>query len=108
VPVMVLHPFANIIPLAGVELNSSPAINVWMQSYDPAHRWWLSTFWAGLPLVVLLVAMIGLRVKGHISALIALAVALVIAVAVFHMPAHLAAISTVLGAGYGLSPRVSR
>ncbi len=101
---MVLYPYADIVPLVGVELKNFPAINVWMQSYDPAHHWLISTFWAALPLAVLLVAMIGLRLKGHISALVALAVALVIAVAVFHMPAHLAATSTVLGACYGLFP----
>lgn len=99
-----LYPYADIVPLVGVELKNFPAINVWMQSYDPAHHWLISTFWAALPLAVLLVAMIGLRLKGHISALVALAVALVIAVAVFHMPAHLAATSTVLGACYGLFP----
>jgi lactate permease len=85
-------------------LENFPAANVWMQSYDPAHHWWLSTFWAALPLIVLLAAMIGLRLKGHVSALVALAVALVIAIGIFHMPVHLAALSTLLGAGYGLFP----
>ncbi len=56
------------------------------------------------PLVVLLAAMIGLRLKGHISALVALAVGLVVAVGIFHMPTHLAVLSTILGAGYGLFP----
>src|SRR5438552_5846362 len=76
----------------------------WMQAYDPSHHWWLSTVWAALPLVVLLAAMIGLRLKGHISALVALAVAMIVAVGIFHMPMHLAVLSTVLGAGYGLFP----
>src|ERR1700680_2853814 len=76
----------------------------WMQAYDPSHHWWLSTLWAALPLVVLLAAMIGLRLKGHISALLALGVALIIAVGIYHMPVHLAALSTILGAGYGLFP----
>jgi lactate permease len=84
--------------------DAAPAVTPWMQAYDPAHHWWLSTFWAALPLVVLLAAMIGLRLKGHISALIALAVALAITVGIFHMPVHLAALSTILGAGYGLFP----
>jgi len=75
-----------------------------MQAYDPSHHWWLSTAWAALPLVVLLAAMIVLRLKGHISALIALAVALIVAIGIFHMPVHLAALSTMLGAGYGLFP----
>lgn len=99
---MMIHPLDNLIPLAGAFLQGSST--VWMQAYDPSRHWWLSTFWAALPLVVLLIAMIGLRLKGHISALIALAVALVVAMAVFHMPAQLAGISTLLGAGYGLFP----
>jgi lactate permease len=48
--------------------------------------------------------MIGLRLKGHIPALLALGVALVITVGIYHMSMHLAALSTILGAGYGLFP----
>ena len=42
----------------------------WQQVYDPAHHWWLSTLWAALPLVVLLVTMVGLRMKAHLAALV--------------------------------------
>src|ERR1700721_2160774 len=94
----------NLTQLLAVVPRGAPSINLWMQGYDPAHHWWLSTFSAALPLVVLLAAMIGLRLKGHISALIALAVALVITVGIFHMPVHLAVLSTILGASYGLFP----
>ena len=76
----------------------------WPQSYDPAHHWLLSTVWAALPLLVLLVAMAGLRVKGHLAALAGMATALAIALAVFHMPARLAFLATGLGAAYGLFP----
>jgi lactate permease len=76
----------------------------WPQSYDPARHWLLSTAWAGLPLLVLLVAMAGLRVKGHLAALAGMATALAIALAVFHMPARLAFLATGLGAAYGLFP----
>jgi lactate permease len=100
---MMLFPESLTLLLVAVP-DAAPAVTAWMQAYDPAHHWWLSTFWAALPLVVLLAAMIGLRLKGHISALIALAVALAITVGIFHMPVHLAALSTILGAGYGLFP----
>ena len=100
---MMLFP-ENLTLLLAVVPGVAPAVTAWMQGYDPAHRWWLSTLWAALPLLVLLAAMIGLRLKGHISALIALALALVITVGIFHMPVHLAALSTILGAGYGLFP----
>lgn len=76
----------------------------WHQAYDPAHHWWLSTFWAGLPLLMLLVMLIGFKLKAHLAALVALSVALVVAAAIFSMPVHLALLATVLGAGYGLFP----
>jgi lactate permease len=102
--IVTIHFPQNPVRLAAAALEDSSATTPWMQSYDPTHHWWLSTLWAAIPLIVLLVAMIGLRLKGHISALISLAVALLIAVTIFHMPIHLAALSTTLGAGYGLFP----
>jgi lactate permease len=99
-----IHLFDNNISTWALVSERSPVIASWLQSYDPAHHWWLSTFWAALPLVVLLAAMIGLRLKGHISALVALAIALIVTVGIFHMPIHLAALSTILGVGYGLFP----
>jgi lactate permease len=94
----------NIHSLLAIALGPAPQITTWMQAYDPANHWWLSTAWAALPLIVLLVAMIFLKLKGHISALLSLAVALVIVIAIFHMPVHLAMLSTLLGVGYGLFP----
>jgi lactate permease len=76
----------------------------WPQSYDPAHHWLLSAALAALPLLVLLVAMAGLRIKGHLAALAGLATALAVALAVFHMPVQLAFLATSLGAAYGLFP----
>ena len=76
----------------------------WLQAYDPSHHWWISTFWAALPLLTLLGLLVGLKLKAHVSALLALAVALVVAVAIFHMPVHLTLLATALGAGYGLFP----
>ena len=54
--------------------------------------------------MVLLVALVGFRLKAHWSALAGLAVALAVAVAVFHMPANLAVLATAFVAGYGLFP----
>jgi len=76
----------------------------WRQSYDPAHHWLLSAAWAALPLFVLLVAMAILHIKGHLAALTALAATLIIALAIFQMPWHLALLATGLGAAYGLFP----
>jgi lactate permease len=86
--------------LWGAPRHASP----WPQSYDPAHHWIISAAWAALPLLVLLVAMAGLRIKGHLAALAGMATALAIALAVFHMPARLALLATGLGAAYGIFP----
>jgi lactate permease len=76
----------------------------WAQGYDPTHHWWLSTAWAALPLLVLLTTIVGLKLKAHRAALLALATAFTIAVFVFHMPVILASLAAVYGAGYGLFP----
>lgn len=77
---------------------------LWQQSYDPTHHWWLSTFWAALPLVVLIVVLVGLRVRAHMAAIFALLVGLAVAIGIFHMPLHLSLLATAYGAGYGLFP----
>ncbi len=85
--------------------NSIPAGTPhWAQVYDPTHRWWLSTAWAALPLLVLLTAIVGLRLKAHLAALLALATSFAIAVVVFHMPVILASLSALYGGSYGLFP----
>jgi len=76
----------------------------WTQSYDPLGHWWLSTVLAAAPVAVLLGLLALLRVKAHLAALAGLATALLIAIAVFHMPARLAFTAAAFGAGYGLFP----
>jgi len=80
--------------------NSTP----WLQAYDPTGRWWLSTFCAALPVVALLGSMALLHMKAHMAAVVGLATALIMAIAVFHMPVRMALTTTVYGAGYGLFP----
>jgi lactate permease len=87
------------LPLVYVGMHSP-----WLQSYDPTHYWWLSTACAALPLIALLVALLGPRLKAHYSALIALAVALAVVIGIFRMPVDLALRATVYGAAYGLFP----
>jgi lactate permease len=82
----------------------SPPPKEWLQHYDPTGHWWLSSGLAALPLGVLLICMIGFRVKGHLSALLATGLALAVSVVAFHMPLSLAVRATGLGAAYGLFP----
>ena len=85
-------------------LRLSALATSWQQQYDPMGHWWLSTVIAALPVIVLLGALAFGHVKAHYAALAGLATALLTALFGFHMPARLAAATTVYGLGYGLFP----
>src|SRR3954454_175946 len=75
------------------------------QAYDPvSHSLGLSTLVAVLPLVTLFVLLGGLRWKAQWAALASLAVALIVAIAVYDMPAGQAFDSAAEGAAFGLFP----
>lgn len=76
----------------------------WQQVYDPLHNPLLSTLAAFLPAALLLVCLGWLRMKAHLSALIGLGAALLVAVLVFGMPAGMAGVSALYGAAYGFLP----
>lgn len=102
---MSIRPIQNIGLLPAASLGPvTDNITPWFQGYNPTHHWWLSTFWAALPLVILLITLVGFKFKAHLAALMSLAIALVIAVSIFHMPTPLAARAAAFGAGYGLFP----
>ena len=76
----------------------------WSQVYDPTGSMLLSTILAALPVIVLLGAIGIFEMKAHLAALLGLASALLIAILVFGMPAGMAVMSAVYGAGFGLWP----
>ena len=77
------------------------------QVYTPvADSLILSTLVAAIPIVVLFVLLAGFRVAAHWSSLVSLALAIVIAVAVYGMPISLALNSTLAGIAFGLFPIV--
>ncbi|MEA2953119.1 MAG: lactate permease [Alphaproteobacteria bacterium] len=77
---------------------------MWNQVYNPFGNSVLSTICAALPVVTLLVLIASNKVKAHIAALIALAVANVVAIYFFTMPAGLSLRATALGAVTGFFP----
>ncbi len=79
-------------------------MDVWSQNYAPVVNVGVSALVAMLPVVTLLGLLAFWHVRAHLAAIAGLAVALVIAIFVYHMPAELALASSALGAAYGMFP----
>ncbi len=75
------------------------------QVLDPVgDSLFLSAIFAALPLIALFVLLGGLKWKAHLAALASLAIALIVAIVVYSMPAGQALDAAVLGACFGLFP----
>ena len=80
---------------------------MYQQVHDPVGgSLGLSTLFAVLPLVTLFVLLAGLRLPAYRACLIALAVAVTVAIAVYGMPAGQAFNSAAAGAAFGILPIV--
>lgn len=77
---------------------------MWKQVIDPFNNLFLSALVALVPVLVIFWALIIRKMKGHQASLLATAVAIIIAIAVYQMPVKLALLSAVHGAMYGLFP----
>ena len=78
---------------------------MYQQVYDPVgDSLGLTVIFAALPLLCLFILLGGLKLAAHWSALCALAVALIVAIAVYSMPAGQAFDSGLEGAVFGLFP----
>jgi lactate permease len=76
----------------------------WTQVYTPLGNLFGSALVAAIPVVLLLGALAFFHMKAHWAALLGLASALVIAVAVYGMPAQTAGATALYGAAFGLLP----
>jgi lactate permease len=78
---------------------------MYKQVLDPVgNSLFLSAIFAALPLLALFVLLGGLKWKAHFAALASLAIALIVALVVYSMPAGQALDAAVLGACFGLFP----
>ena len=77
----------------------------WVQTYTPlGGSLGLSAFVAAIPILVLFLMLAVLRKAAWVSAVSALVSALLVALAVYGMPARLAVIASIYGAAYGVFP----
>jgi lactate permease len=74
----------------------------WTQRYDPLGSWPLSTLVSALPVLTLFFVLIVMKRRVWMSALSGMIVAIALAVAVFHMPAAMAAAACVHGFIFGV------
>src|SRR3954449_970885 len=78
---------------------------MYQQVYDPvSNSLGVSSIFAALPLITLFVLLGVLKMKAQWAALISLAVALIVAIAVYSMPAGQAFDSAAEGAAFGIFP----
>ena len=76
----------------------------WQQIYDPMANIWLSSAIAMIPIVFFFLALAIFRLKGSVAATITVALALLVALFAYQMPAATAFASLVYGFFYGLWP----
>jgi lactate permease len=76
----------------------------WQQVYNPLNSVALSTFFAALPIVVLLGTLALLKIKAHWAAILGLVTALAVAIVIFGMPTQMAFTTAFMGALFGLLP----
>ncbi len=77
---------------------------LWQQNYDPAGNIWLSSLIAALPILFFFYALIKLKLKGYQAGTVTVAIALLVALFFYKMPADRAFASVGYGFFYGLWP----
>ncbi|MGE5466034.1 MAG: L-lactate permease, partial [Ignavibacteria bacterium] len=79
-------------------------MQTWQQIYDPLGNLWLSSLVAAIPIIFFFVALAVMRLKGHIAGTITVALALLVAIFFYQMPADMALASAANGFLFGLWP----
>ena len=77
---------------------------MWIQNYDPAGSIWLSALIAALPIICFLLCLVVFKLKGYQAGFITVALAAVVAIFFYGMPAQLVGASFVQGYTNGMWP----
>ncbi|EEL52102.1 lactate permease LctP family transporter [Bacillus mycoides] len=79
-------------------------MNTWTQIYDPLNNIWLSALVAALPILFFVLCLTVFKIKGYLSGLYSVILAIIISIFVYKMPATMAVSSAAFGVAAGFYP----
>ena len=79
-------------------------MNTWTHIYDPLNNIWLSALVAALPILFFVLCLTVFKIKGYLSGLYSVILAIILAIFVYKMPATMAISSAAFGVAAGFYP----
>ncbi|MGG3522114.1 lactate permease LctP family transporter [Bacillus pseudomycoides] len=79
-------------------------MNTWTQIYDPLNNIWLSALVAALPILFFVLCLTVFKIKGYLSGLYSVILAIILSIFVYKMPATMAVSSAAFGVAAGFYP----
>ncbi|WP_026593922.1 lactate permease LctP family transporter [Bacillus sp. UNC437CL72CviS29] len=79
-------------------------MSTWTQIYDPLNNIWLSAIVAALPILFFVLCLTVFKIKGYLSGLYSVILAIILSIFVFKMPATMAVSSAAFGVAAGFYP----
>ncbi|CAG9613043.1 Glycolate permease GlcA [Bacillus rhizoplanae] len=79
-------------------------MSTWTQVYDPLHNIWLSALVAALPILFFILCLTVFKIKGYLSGLYSVILAIILSIFVYKMPATMAVSSAAFGVAAGFYP----
>ncbi|WP_459502504.1 lactate permease LctP family transporter [Bacillus sp. C1] len=79
-------------------------MSTWTQIYDPLNNIWLSAIVAALPILFFVLCLTVFKMKGYLSGLYSVILAIILSIFVYKMPATMAVSSAAFGVAAGFYP----
>ncbi|PED10270.1 lactate permease LctP family transporter [Bacillus pseudomycoides] len=79
-------------------------MSTWTQIYDPLNNIWLSALVAALPILFFVLCLTVFKIKGYLSGLYSVILAIILSIFVYKMPATMAVSSAAFGVAAGFYP----